>query len=143
MALTKDYDPKKVTITVGGHEVKGIADGTFLTVNRNNQTWSLASGASGEHARSKSNDRSGTFELTLMQTSETNDFLSGKMVADEATNSGKFLVHVFDANGATLVKTDDAWVQQPPSVEYGKELSDRVWTIESGDITFVTIGGIT
>jgi len=141
MANTKDYDPKKISVMVGSHTVEGLADGTFVTVSRNNQTWTVSSGAGGEHARSKSNDKSGTMELTLMATSATNDVLTGHMLADEKIgSSGKFTFNILDAHGKTAVGTLEAWVQQPPSVEYGKELGDRVWTLESGEIEFF-VGG--
>lgn len=138
---TKDYDPLKVSILLGSHIAGGFADGTFVTINRNNQAWSLVRGASGESARAKSNDKSGTFELTLMQTSITNDFLTSKMLLDEAPGSlGKFPVVITDAHGLTVLAATEVWVQQPPSVEYGKEMSDRVWTLEAGDIDFY-VGG--
>jgi hypothetical protein len=138
---TKDYDPKKLTINIGvAHIAQGFADGTFVTVSRNNQSWTVVNGASGEAARSKSNDRSGTIELTLLQTSITNTVLTQHQSNDELLNSGKFPFSLIDANGTTVLIAAEAWVQQPPSVEYGKELGDRVWTLESGDIDMV-VGG--
>jgi hypothetical protein len=140
---TKDYDPYKVAITINGQIVEGYADGTFISVSRNNQTWTVQSGASGEAARSKSNDRTGTVELTLMQTSAFNDVLSGLFFADETgtLNAGKFLFTLTDQNGSTLLGADQMWVQQPPTVEYGKELGDRVWTLETGNLFFYNVGG--
>ena len=133
--MAKDYDPKKVTVNLGGHIAQGFADGTFISVSRNNQTWNLVSGASGETARAKSNDFSGTIEITLLQTSETNDFLAGKMLADEGPlNAGKFAFGIIDANGTTIVGAAECWVQQPPTIEYGKDLGDRVWTLEAGQL---------
>ena len=137
MAFSKDYDPLKVAIHIGGIAVEGFADGTFITVNRNSQSWTNQSGAGGESARSKSNDKSGTVELTLMQSSLTNDRLSSLMLADENVGgSGKFGFTMTDANGNTSITSTDMWVQQPPSVEYGKELSDRVWTLETGNLIY-------
>ena len=137
----KDYDPKKVTVNLGGHIAQGFADGTFVSASRNNQSFNLVSGASGEIARAKSQDKSGTLELTFMQTSETNDFLSGKMLADEGPlNAGKFAVSIIDANGSTVLAATECWVQQPPTVEFGKELGDRVWTLEAGELLF-NVGG--
>ena len=139
---TKDYDPKKVTLNLGGHIAQGFADGTFITVARNNQTFNTVSGASGEVVRAKSNDLTGTFEITLMQSSLTNDWLSGKMLLDEAPDSaGKFSVGIIDGNGTTILTATEAWVQQPPSTEYGKELGERAWTLEAGEIIFF-VGGI-
>lgn len=142
MANTKDYDPTKVTVLIGGlYTVEGFADGPFITASRTNQTWNLISGASGEHSRSKSQDKSGTFELTLMQTSATNNILSQYMLLDENSGQGKFPIIILDAAGKTVVESTQAWVQQPPSVEYGKELGDRTWTLEAGSIEFY-VGGI-
>jgi len=140
---TKDYDPYKVAITINGQTVEGYADGTFISVSRNNQTCTVQSGASGEAARSKSNDRTGTVELTLMQTSAFNDILSGLFFADETgtLNAGKFLFSLIDLNGSTILGADQMWVQQPPTVEYGKELGDRVWTLETGNLFFYNVGG--
>lgn len=148
---TKDYDPLNVVITLDSHIVSGFADGTYITVTRNNQTWNTVAGASGEHARAKSNDRTGTVEITLMQTSITNDWLSNKLYADEMKgNTGKFKLSIIDGNGPlddtnvlgqTTINALEAWVQQAPSVEFGKELSDRVWTIEAGDLEFIRVGG--
>jgi hypothetical protein len=137
----KDYDPRKVTVSIGGINAEGFADGTFISVSRNNQTWTTVSGASGEVSRSKSNDFTGTIELTLLQTSKTNDFLTSKLIADEGPdNAGKFAFALIDANGTTLVGSTECWVQQPPTIEYGKELGDRVWTLEAANLK-MTIGG--
>jgi len=139
---TKDYDPKQVVLSLGGVAVEGYADGTFITAQRNNQTFNLVSGASGETVRAKSNDKTGTLEITLLQSSATNDWLSGKMLADEGpTNAGKFSVAMIDKNGTTVVSAVEGWVQQPPAVEYGKELGERTWTIECGELLFL-VGGI-
>ena len=139
---THSYDPANVVVNIGGHIAGGFADGTFVNVSRNNQTWTLTSGADGSTARSKSNDMSGTLEITLMQTSATNNFLSAKHAADELDGSGKFAIHLLDANGTTLLHALEAWVQQAPSVEYGKELSDRTWTIETGSLIYDSVGGV-
>jgi len=138
----KDYDPLKVAIHIAGQPVEGFADGTFITVTRNAQTWTNQTGAGGESARSKSNDKSGTVEITLMQTSATNDLLSGLFLADEnVSGSGKFGFTLSDENGTTNITSTDMWVQQPPSVEFGKELSDRVWTLETGNLIYAAVGG--
>ena len=138
--MAKDYDPKKVVLTIGGHPIEGYADGTFITVSRNNQMWTLHSGASGETARSKSNDLSGTVEIVLMQTSVSNDVLSAKVKADELTNGGKFILGIDDEHGKTVIGALEAWVQQQPSSEFAKELSDRTWIIETGNLQMF-IGG--
>lgn len=146
---TKDYDPNNVVISLGPPlgegdttTMEGFADGTFVTVNRNNPTWSVASGASGETARARSNDQTGTVELTLMQSSASNNILSGFLAADEATNSGKFSFRLEDAASGTTISAGEMWVQQAPTVEFGKELGDRVWTLETGQLIYDAVQGL-
>ena len=131
---------QKVQSLLGGHTVAGYADGTFITVARNNQMFTLQSGASGETSRSKSNDFSGTIELQIMQTSLTNEWLQTKATLDEVSNGGKFAVGLIDGNGTTVVTAVEAWVQQQPSTEFGKELSERTWIIETGEL-IMKLGG--
>lgn len=138
--MSKTYDPLQVSVILGSHIVTGFADGTFVSIERNNQTFELVSGASGETARAKSNDRSGTVTITLMQTSESNSVLSGFAAADELSNSGKFPIIVKDNNGDSLYEATEAWVQQPASVEFSKEISEREWVLETGELIMVTGG---
>lgn len=140
MAL-KSYDPNEVAIIVGGHVLGGFADGTFLTVERNSDTWAGVSGASGEYARAKSNDRSGTFTVTLMQSSLSNGVMQGFATADELANSGTFPVLVKDNNGNDIFSGEICWIQKPSSAEYGKEITEREWIIETGELIMLH-GGI-
>lgn len=40
----RTYDPKQVIITVGGIPMSGFADGTFLTVDRDDDQWAKVTG---------------------------------------------------------------------------------------------------
>lgn len=139
--MAKTYDPKDYSLIVGGHIVEGFADGTFLTVARNNDTWALSMGSDGEGARAKSNDKSGTFVFTLMQTSKSNDALSAFHNQDEINNSGQVPVLVKDNNGNTVLEATTAWVRKPADVELGKEITNREWTIET-DKLFMLVAGL-
>ncbi len=146
---TKDYDANNVVITLGptlglgtSLTIEGFADGTFIAVNRNNPNWTLVSGASGETARSKSNDKTGTVELTLMQSSASNNILSGFLSGDEFNNGGKFSFRLEDHASETIITAGEMWIQQAPTVEFGKELGDRVWTLETGTLIYDQVQGI-
>lgn len=138
--MAKTYDPKQYSLIVGGHIVGGFADGTFLTVARNNDTWALTMGADGEGARAKSNDKSGTFVFTLLQTSNSNSVLSGFHTADELSNGGQVPVLVKDNNGDTVLEATTAWVRKPADVELGKEITAREWTVETDNLSML-VGG--
>lgn len=137
-ATINDYDPMKVSVLVNYVPVTGFADGTFVSVNRNNPTWNTVSGASGEVVRSKSNDKTGTIEITLMQSSAFNSTMKGLMLADETSNAGKFTIQVIDNNtGKEIIGATEGWINQPPQIEYGKEQSERQWTITVGKLLYV------
>jgi len=138
--MAKTYDPKDYSLIVGGHIVSGFADGTFMTAARNNDTWTQAVGADGEGARAKSNDKSGTVVLTLMQSSSSNSVLSGFHTADELNNDGQIPVLIKDNNGDTVIAAATAWVRKPSDVELSKEITNREWTIETDKLEML-VGG--
>lgn len=136
----KTYDPKKILVIVGGVPLSGFADGSFVRVARNNDMWTMSTGADGEGTRSKSNDRSGTIEVTLKQTSRSNQYLSNLALADELDNAGVVPGMVKDGMGATLHLAEQLWVKKRPDSEYAKEAGDRVWVLETDVLTMSEAG---
>lgn len=134
------YSPKKVSLTVGSVLISGYMEGTFITVERDADSFTKLVGADGEVARSASVDKSGTITVTLMQTSDSNDLLSALAFADEATFTGKFPVMVKDANGTSKHISDTAWLVKPAMKEYGQEITGVEWTIQCANLT-THIGG--
>ena len=137
----KTYDPKSVIITVGGVPMQGFADGTFVTVNRLNDSYSRHAGADGEVARAKSNDRRGEMTLTLAQTSLSNDILSGILVLDEKRNRGVVPIAVKDLSGTTTFFSGTGWIRKPPDSPFGKEIDNREWVFDLAEVD-VFIGGV-
>lgn len=135
--MAKTYDPKDYSLIIGGHIVEGFADGTFMTAARNNDTWALTMGADSEGARAKSNDKSGTYVFTLLQTSLSNTVLSGFHNADELNNGGQVPVLIKDNNGDTVIESATAWVRKPADVELGKEITNREWTVETDNMSML------
>lgn len=131
MSQVRTYDPALVTITFGNFDLGGFADGTFITVTRNNDIFSLTVGADGEGTRTKSNDRSGRFELVLQQSSPSNDILSEIAVQDEQSNGGVRPMQVKDNNGTSLSSGESVWIVKRPDSPFGKETDNRTWTFET------------
>lgn len=138
----KTYDPDDVVMIVGGHIVQGYADGTFINAERNSDAFARQGGANGEQARAKSNDKSGLYTFTLMQTSLSNGVLQGFANADELSNAGKVPVLIRDASGSELTTSAVAWVQKNAGRSHGKELEDRTWILETGVMAFVGGGTV-
>jgi hypothetical protein len=132
------YVPEKVAVILGGNIITGYADGTFVKVERNAETWTTVTGADGEVTRVKSADKSGKIVVTIKQSSDSNDILSDLFLADESSLQGYLPVLVKDANGRSLHAAQNAWIGKPADAEYGKDLTNREWTLHCDQIiTFV------
>lgn len=125
----RTYDPKQVIISIGGVPMSGFSDGTFLEIDRDEATWTKVVGADGLVTRAKTNNFSGTLTLTLKQSSPSNDVLSGFLAIDEATNAGVVPILVKDLSGNSIYFSARAWINQYPSSTFGKDISDRQWTL--------------
>lgn len=137
----KTYDPKKIVITFGGRQITGYADGSFVTVRRNADGWSLQMGTDGEGTRSKSNDNSGQVEISLMQSSLSNDFLSQIAISDQVANAGLLPLLVKDVDGNFLATAEQAFIKKLPDSEFGREAASRSWIIETDNLVEF-IGGV-
>lgn len=128
----KTYDPKKVIVTFGGNIISGYADGTFINVSSPSDTFTKKVGADGEIARGRSNDDTAEVTLTLMATSASNAYLDSIRRIDKATGAGVRALSIQDLSGTTIFFYPEAWIRKMPDTEYGKEVSDRVWVLDTG-----------
>ena len=129
----RTYDPSQVTIVFAGIPISGFADGTFVSVEQNEDSFTLQVGTDGEGTRSKTNNRSGRVTLTLMQSSAANDALAAVHSLDVLSPSGDgiFPLLIKDNSGRSLFGADTAWIVKPPTGEFGREVTSREWIIET------------
>jgi len=136
----KTYDPRQVIIIVAGNQMSGYADGSFVTVARNEDMFTLQVGTSGEGTRSKSNNRSGTITFQLMQSSDSNAVLQALANVDELSNSGAVPVMVKDNSGGSLYIAETAWIRKIPDSEFSREAGPREWVLET-DVLVPNVAG--
>lgn len=134
------FDPKSVTTVIGGNIIAGFTDGTYISVERNEDAWALKVGVDGIGTRAKNNNRSGRVTITLHQSSSSNDALSALAAADELSGQAAVPLLIRDGNGRTLITSLTAWITKYPTVEYAKEVSDRTWTIETDNLVIFVAG---
>lgn len=132
--MTKTYNPAQVALVFNGHEISGYADGSFVTVARDEDAFALTTGSSGEGVRSKSNNKSGTITVTLLQSSGSNAFLSGFAELDELSGGGQGALLVKDNSGDSLHVCESAWIQKVPDAEYGREAGSREWVFRTDNL---------
>lgn len=135
MGAVKSYDPAEVQVIIAGIKISGFADGTFVTAARKNASFALIVGSDGEGARAKSNDRSATVTVTLLQTSDSNDALSALLNLDELSSDGVGALMIKDNSGRLLLSAETAWIEKPPDAEFAREITNRVWVIETNELT--------
>jgi hypothetical protein len=138
----KTYDPKKVILTIGGVPMGGFADGTFISLERTSDAYAIHSGADGEVARAKSNDKTAQLTITLAQTSDSNAVLSAIAQLDERANAGVVPVILKEIGGLTTAFAGTCWVRKMANVEYAKEITNREWVLDMAESTMF-VGGNT
>ena len=140
MALFKNYDPGRITVSFNGIQIQGFGPDTFVKCSRNEDTFSEQVGANGDVVRVRNRNRMGKVVITLQDTSPSNDQLSQLAANDEKNGSGLGALLVKDLNGNTLVQAANAWIKKPADVEYGAKAGINEWTIAAAELE-MTIGG--
>lgn len=135
------YSPSDVTVTLAGiHSVVGYADGTFVRITKDIKPFNKVRAMDGEVARQYFDDAGYKVELTLAQSSPTNNILSMLYNVDSVTHMGKIPLFIKDARGQTTFLAGTAWIEAIPEVTFGPSLDTRTWTFGCADAT-LTIGG--
>jgi len=138
----KTYNPQFVLVTVAGVPMGGYADGTFVEVAPMSDASSSQSGADGEVARAIGTDMRHTVTITLQQTSDSNDVLSGIAERDRQTRGGAMVpVLVQDLTGRTLFLASQGWISRRPNLALAKEIQDRAWQLTTGEPSVFVEGG--
>lgn len=138
--MIKTYDPGKFVIAFKGVPLVGYGE-NFFKLTQDEDAFMKKVGASGEVARARNQNRTGKVEVTLMQTSLSNDYLSTMFRLDKDLGLGAGTLTVADLSGTTIVSIEDAWISKLPDLEFGKELAERTWTFDTGQIVIFNVGG--
>lgn len=139
----KTYDPAQIVVTLGPYLISGFAEGTFVKVSRDEDAFLKKVGVDGESARARNKNRAGSVELTLLQSSASNDTLSSIALADELAGQGVYPLMIKDLQGTTLVMAPNAWVKKVADVEEAKEITDRAWVLDCASPLQMNVGGLT
>ncbi|MDR0303749.1 MAG: DUF3277 family protein [Chitinispirillales bacterium] len=123
------FDPSQVSVIIGGVEMSGFSDGTFIEVSLDGDDWELISGADGDVVRAKKQNRVSTLSLTLLQSSHCNDILSAWRIIDKTTLSGAVAILIRDKSGRTVISAAFSFVLQPPTVSFSDGVERRTWNI--------------
>lgn len=130
----KTYDPKANIATFVGIQIVGYANEQFMEVTRNTDSYVGVVGADGEFMRARSNDRSGIVNITLLQSSPSNDFLAQRLLLDERANAGFGPLYITDLLGNMQVQSDEAFIMRPADIALDLEPGTRQWAFWCGEL---------
>jgi hypothetical protein len=107
-----------------------------VSVEQNEDSFSLAVGTDGDACRAKTNNRSARITLTLLQSSLSNDLLSAvhnlDILSPNGDGIGPFLMK--DNSGRSLFAAEKAWIVKPPTSAFAREAESREWVIETDNL---------
>lgn len=132
----RTYDPAFVSMFYGEIEMQGFAQDAAISVEHDEDDWSLVVGVDGEGTRSKTSNASATITVSLMQSSPVNDLLSAARILDNTTpggTGGKALL-IKDNSGTTIFSAETAWIQKAPTAELSREATTREWVFRTDNL---------
>jgi hypothetical protein len=139
------YSPKRLIVTINGVQITGFGDSDIITVALDEDKFAKFVSVDGPVSRSHNVSSSGTFTITLAQTSGANEVLSTLLNLDtlDASGNATFSVSVIDANSknkGTSYTSKNCWVRGMPESPFSKEVTERVWVIDAENISFGIVG---
>ncbi len=136
------YDPKEISVIVGGHAVGGFAEGEFVRIEPNADEFADVAGSQGSVSRARTSDRRATMTIILQQTSPSDDVFTAFPELDRTTPNGGGIVSVMlrDGQGTTLVRAVEAWVMRRPDLTFSNEITNREWAFRLAEAFYFTGG---
>lgn len=130
MAAVASYSFKDTVCLVSGIPILDFADGDdVISIERNEDAFSLLVGADGAAMALFNPDRSGIATLRLLQSSRSNAYLSGFVKLQESGVLSPFPFIVKDLNGLDLALAESAFMVGPPPLRYGAGHNAREWRL--------------
>jgi len=139
------FDIDQFNVIIAGAAPSDLGDGEVYKFTSDGDDWNFLTGADGVTSRSKTNIKSGMFDIVLKRTSPDNTRFSGLRITDLTTPGGEpFTVLVKDNAGSTVLQSDECcFVGVPEAGESSTEVSTRTWQVKmmNIDINQMIIGG--
>lgn len=127
--MVKGYNSKDVVLVVNGRYMTGMADGSFVEWEKDDDSFEVSNGAQGDVGVSENNSESGTITLTLMQTSPDVAYLNG--LANARTYFPVYAKHSGDpaeSAGGTMAR-----ILKPAAAAFSNEIESREFEIKVFD----------
>ena len=138
----KEYSFLDTLLLVNGVEISGFDEGDdVINLERLNDSAAHKIGTDGEMTVSISADRSGTVTFRLMQSSDSNAYLSGLINAQENGAFVPIFVQFKDTRGNDLGSGTQGYINRPASMSRGTNANGQEWVITVERLDMLHLGG--
>lgn len=142
------YAPSEVVVVISKpdigftHQVVGMAEDSFIQIERDTDSWTLTTGSDGMPTRTHSINDSGKVTLDILAVSVSNDIMGALWSRDRQfkNNSGLFSIIVKDNSGRSLARSDQAFISNLPAQTFGSSSGTNQWVINAANLERV-VGG--
>lgn len=138
----KEYSFLDTILLVNGVPITGFDEGDdVINLERLNDSATHKIGTDGEMTVSISADRSGTVTFRLMQSSDSNAYLSGMINAQENGAFVPIFVQFKDTRGNDLGSGTQGYINRPASMTRGTNVNSQEWIITVERLDLLHLGG--
>lgn len=138
------YSFLDIIFLVNGVEISGWSEGdSVITFERFNDSASHKIGVDGEMTVTLSADRSGQATFMLMQTSDSNAYLSSLVIAQEAGVFTPVFVQMKDTRGDDICSGTKGYIPVPASMVRGHNPNEQEWRVVMERLDLLHVGGAT
>lgn len=138
----KVYSFLDTLLLVNGVEISGFDEGDdVISLTRLNDSGSHKIGTEGEMTVSISADRSGQVSFRLMQTSDSNLYLSGLINAQENGAFVPIFIQFKDTRGGDLGSGTQGYIRKPADMIRGAKANSGQWDIIVERLDMLHLGG--
>lgn len=125
----KYYNQQGCSITVNGTPLQDFSDGESIRYNPNGDRSSLTVGTDGA-TQNLANNRAGSFEVDLKETSTSNDYLAQLLSGQDLGNFLDINSTMIDGSGAAHSGTGGTIKSVAPVSTGGTAMGKRTWVFE-------------
>ena len=126
----KEYSFLDTLLLVNGVEINGFDEGDdVINLDRLNDSAAHKIGTDGEMTVSISADRSGTCTFRLMQSSDSNTYLSGLITAQENGAFVPIFLQFKDTRGLDIGSGTQGYINRPATMTRGTNVNSQEWII--------------
>tara|TARA_R110000851_G_scaffold96792_2_gene209936 strand:+ start:20426 stop:20845 length:420 start_codon:yes stop_codon:yes gene_type:complete len=126
----KEYSFLDTLLLLNGVEISGFDEGDdVISLDRLNDSATHKIGTDGEMTVSISADRSGTMTFRLMQSSDSNIYLSGLITAQENGAFVPIFAQFADTKGLDLGSGTQGYITKPAPMVRGTNANSQEWVV--------------